>query len=590
MQGLVLFGGKVGYRFIPKTACTSLKEKLFEMEFSDVYDDRIHNKHIHHFMKDNFSGDISNCEFKFMVVRDPIKRFLSAYSNRVGHHRELSEWYIREKHPELLGKIPCYDPDLASFIKYIELFMAVPSIRHHFKPISQFFNKSDFFSFDKIYKIENINDLESDLTKVYNKEFRLDKKQTEGVKLGVDALDFEQLSFLMDFYKDDYEILENYYSNEDIVNTWLDLTSKKGEHPFIIWTLRRCGGTNLGEALFKFSSYKAIQHEPFNSDRFFGWVTQDWIANKNRQSLENNIKSVLSSRPLIKHCFEIIPDELNLMLLKVSAELGYKHLFLYREFPTDRLLSLNYAQMTGVWGKGLESKVNESDLLSREIPVAKLLMHERDCRSKLFSIKDRMSEIDVTPLNLTFESLYKSDYAYSSALVEETFKYLGVDFEKVKGDFLRNILRSGGQGTKDKYLSFPNSSEFVAKSSKIERLMINPVPSFEIVYLEGCGSISHVNVWNVLPGFKCDVYNISGLVLPHNNSANLLSLRYSNGDEICLKTQLSSPKLEMEYPNVAGSAVARFLSYSFMLFSGDFLTLSINEKELVRIRRRDDLL
>ncbi len=65
------------------------------------------------------------------------------------------------------------------------------------------------------------------------------------------------------------------------------------EKPFIIWTFRRSGGTNLGDALFHASSFQSVQHEPFNTDRVFKHVINDWNENISISALKENISEIL---------------------------------------------------------------------------------------------------------------------------------------------------------------------------------------------------------------------------------------------------------------------------------------------------------
>ena len=46
---------------------------------------------------------------------------------------------------------------------------------------------------------------------------------------------------------------------------------KRTKRPFIIWTLRRTGGTILAAHI------GVKHHEPFNKDRIFGDVSKAWL-------------------------------------------------------------------------------------------------------------------------------------------------------------------------------------------------------------------------------------------------------------------------------------------------------------------------
>ena len=124
----------------------------------------------------------------------------------------------------------------------------------------------------------------------------------------------------------------------------------KNSFPFIIWTFRRTGGTNTSSRLFEFSDFKVHQHEPFNADREYNWILIHWKKHKDKQHLYSQLEKILSKKILMKHCVEMVPDVFNTAIAELSNKYGYKHLFLYREDPVDRLLSLKYAQ-ENIWLK-----------------------------------------------------------------------------------------------------------------------------------------------------------------------------------------------------------------------------------------------
>ena len=156
------------------------------------------------------------------------------------------------------------------------------------------------------------------------------------------------------------------------------------QSPFIIWTFRRSGGTNLGNALFNGSSFNTVQHEPFNIDRIFKHVIINWRENQSLEQLYDDIDCILKEKPLIKHCLEIMPSELNQALIDVSIKYGYKHLFLYRENAKSRLLSLNFSMKTNVWGKEhLIIRPFDQAVFDEGIPITKLINHEKSARSEM---------------------------------------------------------------------------------------------------------------------------------------------------------------------------------------------------------------
>lgn len=92
-------------------------------------------------------------------------------------------------------------------------------IKHHIKPVVEFFDDSlDFF--DKVYKMEELNQLEIDISKQYKTKFILPRSQTDGKKYKVNVLTQDEIEFLLEYYKKDYELLKDYYTKEQILNEW----------------------------------------------------------------------------------------------------------------------------------------------------------------------------------------------------------------------------------------------------------------------------------------------------------------------------------------------------------------------------------
>ncbi len=211
----------IGYRYIPKTATTSIKHALYELRTGKKFSSQGKGHHIHNFFR-SFNPNIDDAKFKFIVLRDPIKRFLSAYSNRVTHHKELSENILKKSKNgrKLLenSTIPI-DPNLHEFLEFFAYYKTIRQINHHTKPVTCFV-ETDLSFFDKVYKIENTQDLENDISLEYNTKFILARKQTGGKKFSLSDIKKSELDFLLDYYAEDYELMKDYYSKVDIIKEW----------------------------------------------------------------------------------------------------------------------------------------------------------------------------------------------------------------------------------------------------------------------------------------------------------------------------------------------------------------------------------
>lgn len=138
--------------------------------------------------------------------------------------------------------------------------------------------------------------------------------------------------------------------------------------PFIVLTLRRTGGTSLVSFMSELSDFETVQHEPFNVDRIWGNIVSQFLESGNNEELKNNISIVLSKRPNIKHCFEIIPLGVTVALIDLCKKFGYKFFLLTRSNEVERIISLEIAVATNVWGPS-DARIQYSKILSGQVNV-----------------------------------------------------------------------------------------------------------------------------------------------------------------------------------------------------------------------------
>ncbi len=328
--------------------------------------------------------------------------------------------------------------------------------------------------------------------------------------------------------------------------------------PFIIWTFRRSGGTNLGQALFENSSYKSVQHEPFNTDRKFKHVINDWKKNKDKEELYTSVEKILKDKILIKHCLEIIPSEINDAIVSVSKKFGYKHLFLYRENAKSRLLSLNYSLKTDVWGREhlLTRPFDAEGVFASDIQIEKLLKHEAHCRNEMRRIYDSIESQGSLPLSVSFEQLYKSEHNYASMLVRQMFCELNGSSDYVTDDFLEKTLKGGGQGTNKDYMNFPNSEEFVREISKLSEYKLNDVKSDFDISLD-CEHIivEYYEIWKRLPSVVSTKAILQGVIL-----SDVDYKLFNDSKEIKVIRGIRSERISEKFTNNPNAISCRFLS------------------------------
>ncbi|WP_394242594.1 sulfotransferase family 2 domain-containing protein [Vibrio astriarenae] len=211
---------ELGYFPMPKTACSSVKLALYEQKYGVEYDKARHEeRHVHEYWSREMvpMASVSN---SFIVVRDPIERFLSAYANRVMDHRELHPNAIKRACPWLAQTLPQFKPNLTQFIRHLEHYMLVPTIEHHCQPLSWQVNH-DLTQFSQVIPLENIGAVQQLLQQATKSKIKIPKAHKGKNTVGLDKLNEEQLEKLLQFYADDYALLSPWYSEDAVREKWL---------------------------------------------------------------------------------------------------------------------------------------------------------------------------------------------------------------------------------------------------------------------------------------------------------------------------------------------------------------------------------
>ena len=208
---------KIAYFPIPKSGSSSISQLLYhiingEPYTKDTTDDASVN--IHQYFNAGqceLSLDKYDDYFKFTVVRDPIKRFVSAYRNRIVHHNDLKETLKIMNIYNQIPRINHFAMELEDFI------LRDQSTEIHFEPISKRFGKT-FDIIDQVIPIEKLSTLPQILSNKAQipEDSKLPHVQTGGPSFSINDLSKEALEKLIIFYKDDYELLADYYSPEKI--------------------------------------------------------------------------------------------------------------------------------------------------------------------------------------------------------------------------------------------------------------------------------------------------------------------------------------------------------------------------------------
>jgi hypothetical protein len=220
MRGIVFFDRTIGYRSLPKTASTSIKAWIYKLEEGKVFCREEVGEHVHLYMNRTRCGKLAKCRYRFIVVRDPVKRFLSAYKNRVLYHQELSEQFIRKNFMEQYWDVPHFTPGLGQFVEHFEFYYQFEPVFHHCRPVVDFLADPHLNDFTHVYKLEDLPRLAQQLSEWTGEPVVFEHRQDGGLSYSLRDLTREHLEKILDFYAADYRLLEGYYSVDDVWAAW----------------------------------------------------------------------------------------------------------------------------------------------------------------------------------------------------------------------------------------------------------------------------------------------------------------------------------------------------------------------------------
>ncbi|MGY6535450.1 MAG: sulfotransferase family 2 domain-containing protein [Pararhodobacter sp.] len=201
---------KLSYIPVPKIACTSLKTMFFEIENGfpfRAFKASGRRYWIHELYRsvpfDTLRHEAMADHTRIAVLRDPVKRLLSCYSNRVIHHKELSE---KKAGAQLARAGLPADPDLDTFIMLLDDYCAaVDTIGHHALPMVDYLGRDPGW-YTQLYRIEDTKRLAADMQKITGREVGLQRLQKGGPKIAVETLSAGSLARVQRFYAEDYDV------------------------------------------------------------------------------------------------------------------------------------------------------------------------------------------------------------------------------------------------------------------------------------------------------------------------------------------------------------------------------------------------
>jgi len=205
---------KLFYAAVPKVACTSVKRMFFEFENEREFEPLIINgrrwgvhKYYPRMPRGQYPEKAIENYRRLTLVREPIKRFLSAYSNRVLHHNKVDEETVKSvsRFRSLTPR-----PELDEFVDRFEDYFRISEIHHHCRPMIHWLG-TDASYFDAVYGIHQIGEFASDVSNVLGSDVEVGRHQTGGPKLDPGLLTAKQTAKLHKFYAADYEAFSSHF-------------------------------------------------------------------------------------------------------------------------------------------------------------------------------------------------------------------------------------------------------------------------------------------------------------------------------------------------------------------------------------------
>jgi hypothetical protein len=208
---------KIAYSAVPKAGCSSVKAALAYLDPSVVIPPKgeitVMTWHgiypTTRFLQKEW--DRHSDYWRFTVVRDPIRRLMSVYTNRVVQLQELKNSRKLRDRPEFSHLSTTPDPDF--FFQNIRDYMRAASvIKHHCLGTSLFIGPRPL-QYDRIYKTEEMNQLALDLAERTGQPVQMPRENTSTMKLRLGDLAPKTIDALRPMLDAEYKHLSEFFEN-----------------------------------------------------------------------------------------------------------------------------------------------------------------------------------------------------------------------------------------------------------------------------------------------------------------------------------------------------------------------------------------
>ncbi len=214
---------KIAYYPVPKTASTTMKYAFYMLEHGKAFEKEkapeqkagIHSAYFG--TRRFYEIDHSRYEAysRVAIIRDPVRRILSAYNHRVVRLRELAENRIDMELAASLGLVP--NPTRDVFLRNLEKYRILSkSIKHHTDPFTHFLGH-DMSYFTDVVKIGKLGELAAQIEALTGRKFEIGHQQKGSGKPLVLKMGRGARNAILNYCAGDYALLKGYFSIPEVL-------------------------------------------------------------------------------------------------------------------------------------------------------------------------------------------------------------------------------------------------------------------------------------------------------------------------------------------------------------------------------------
>ncbi|MEX0311074.1 MAG: sulfotransferase family 2 domain-containing protein [Tateyamaria sp.] len=206
---------RLAYMAVPKAACSSVKaalcvldplqiqtrvDQLGQKQVHSIYPTKRFRRHRWHYLANHY---------RFTVVRDPLKRLLAVYTNRVeglgilSHCRKIRRGRVH---------LPT-NPDPDYFFQNLNAYIATSSdIKHHTLPTA-LFTGTDWSAYSRVYRTSEMAELEASLSRQTGRKVEIPHFNSSDRRLTLDDLSARTQRVLQVRLESEYAHLAPFFDN-----------------------------------------------------------------------------------------------------------------------------------------------------------------------------------------------------------------------------------------------------------------------------------------------------------------------------------------------------------------------------------------